>query len=109
MKEGIDETKRGRQIQEAYHKEHCITPQGIKKAIRDIIERVKVAEKRAAYTFEAPATKDEITRLVKELETQMKAAARALEFEKAALIRDRIIELRRELIIAEQNAIRASK
>ena len=109
MQGAIDETKRRRQIQEAYNKEHGITPQGIKKAIRDIIERVKVAEKRTAYTFAAPATKDEITRLVKELETQMKAAARALEFEKAALIRDRIIELRRELVIAEQNEIRANK
>jgi len=107
MQAAIDETKRRRQIQEDYNREHGITPQGIRKAIKDITERVKaVAETRAAYTFEAPATREDISRLIKELETQMKAAARALEFEKAALIRDRIIELRKELVIEdEQRAI----
>jgi excinuclease ABC subunit B len=107
MQAAIDETKRRRQIQEDYNREHGITPQGIRKAIKDITERVKaVAENRAVYTFEAPATREEISRLIKELETQMKAAARALEFEKAALIRDRIIELRKELVIEdEQRAI----
>ncbi|MBA7483146.1 MAG: excinuclease ABC subunit UvrB [Dehalococcoidia bacterium] len=97
MQAAIDETQRRRQIQEAYNIEHGITPQGIRKAIRDITERVKmVAEARAPYTAEAPATKEDVIRLIKELETQMKAAARGLEFEKAALLRDRIIELRRE-------------
>ncbi len=97
MQAAIDETQRRRQIQEAYNIEHGITPQGIRKAIRDITERVKVvAEARAPYTAEAPATKEDVARLIKELETQMKVAARGLEFEKAALLRDRIIELRRE-------------
>ena len=97
MQAAIDETQRRRQIQKAYNIEHGITPQGIRKAIRDITERVKmVAEARAPYTAEAPATKEDVARLIKELETQMKAAARGLEFEKAALLRDRIIELRRE-------------
>ncbi len=97
MKAAIDETRRRRGIQEAFNREHGITPQGIRKAIRDITERVKVvAEARAPYTAEAPATKEDVARLIKELETQMKAAARGLEFEKAALLRDRIIELRRE-------------
>jgi excinuclease ABC subunit B len=97
MKAAIDETRRRRHIQEAFNREHGITPQGIRKAIRDITERVKVvAEARAPYTAEAPATKEDVARLIKELETQMKAAARGLEFEKAALLRDRIIELRRE-------------
>jgi excinuclease ABC subunit B len=103
MQAAIDETKRRRQIQEDYNREHGITPQGIRKAIKDITERVKaVAETRAAYTFEAPATREDISRLIKELETQMKAAARALEFEKAALVRDRIIELRKELVIEDE-------
>ena len=97
MKAAIDETQRRRQIQEAYNIEHGITPQGIRKAIRDITERVKVvAEARAPYVAEAPVSKEDVARLIKELEIQMKAAARGLEFEKAALLRDRIIELRRE-------------
>ncbi len=102
MREAIDETQRRRRIQEDYNREHDITPQGIRKAIRDITERVKaVAETRAAYTYEAPTTREDTMRLVKDLEMQMKQAAKALEFEKAALIRDRIIELRKELVIED--------
>jgi len=104
MHEAIEETVRRRKIQEDYNQEHGITPQGIRKAIRDITERVKaaaVAETRAAYTYEAPAKREDIARLIKDLETQMKQAARALEFEKAALIRDRIIELRKEMVIED--------
>jgi excinuclease ABC subunit B len=97
MQAAMDETQRRRQIQEDYNREHGITPQGIRKAIKDITERVKaVAETRATYTFEAPSTREDVTRLIKELEAQMKTAARALEFEKAAMLRDRIIELRKE-------------
>ncbi|MFC1870251.1 excinuclease ABC subunit UvrB [Chloroflexota bacterium] len=96
MARAMDEIKRRRQIQEAYNREHNITPQGIRKAIRDITERVKaVAETRTTYAA-APVAKGDVVRLIKELEAQMKAAARNLEFEKAALLRDRIIELRRE-------------
>ncbi|MFC2012660.1 excinuclease ABC subunit UvrB [Chloroflexota bacterium] len=96
MAAAIRETQRRREIQEAYNKEHHITPQGIKKAIKDITERVKaVAETRTPYST-APATGEDFTRLIKDLESQMKTAARNLEFEKAALIRDRIIELRME-------------
>ena len=102
MQEAMDETQRRRRIQEDYNREHGITPQGIRKAIRDITERVKaVAETRAVYTVETPATREDVTRLIKELEAQMKTAARALDFEKAALIRDRIIELRKELVLEE--------
>jgi excinuclease ABC subunit B len=96
MREAMDETQRRRHIQEAYNKEHNITPQGIKKAIKDITERVKVvAETKAAYT-PTPISKDEVLRLIKDLESQMRKAAKNLEFEKAALLRDRIIELRRD-------------
>jgi len=95
MAAAIGETRRRRQIQEAYNREHNITPQGIRKAIRDITERVRaVAETRAPYDA-TPVDKEDIARLVKELEGQMKTAAKNLEFEKAALLRDRIIELRR--------------
>jgi excinuclease ABC subunit B len=104
MHEAMEEILRRRKIQEDFNKEHGITPQGIRKAVRDITERVKaaaVAEKKAEYKAEAPANRDSLTRLVKDLESQMKKAAKAMEFEKAALIRDRIIELRKEIIIEE--------
>jgi excinuclease ABC subunit B len=104
MKRAMEETQRRRAIQEAYNKEHGITPQGIRKAIKDITERVKVvAETRTPYAA-APASKEEIARLIKELEAQMKTAAKNLEFEKAALLRDRIFELRREFDYAEIKA-----
>jgi excinuclease ABC subunit B len=96
MQRAIGETGRRRQVQEAYNKEHGITPQGIRKAIKDITERVQaVAETRAPYTV-TPISKEEISQLIKQLESQMKAAAKNLEFEKAAMIRDRISELRKD-------------
>jgi excinuclease ABC subunit B len=104
MQEAIDETMRRRKIQEDFNKEHGITPQGIRKAVRDITERVKaaaVAEKKGEYKFGAPASHEDMARLVRDLETEMKQAAKALEFEKAALIRDRIVELRKEMVIED--------
>ena len=99
MRRAIDETNRRRKIQTAYNQEHGITPQGIKKAIKGITDQLKaVAETRATYTVATGTPKDEIARLIKNLESQMKAAAKNLEFEKAALIRDQIIELRKELV-----------
>jgi excinuclease ABC subunit B len=96
MAKAMDETHRRRQIQEAYNREHNITPQGIRKAIKDITERVRVvAETRTAY-IAAPIAKEDIARLITELEAQMKTAARNLEFERAALLRNRIIELRKD-------------
>jgi excinuclease ABC subunit B len=97
MAAAMGETRRRRQIQEAYNQEHGITPQGIRKAIKDITERVRaVAETRTPYVT-APLAKEDIARLTKELESQMKLAARNLEFERAALLRDRVIELRKDL------------
>ena len=115
MQEAIEETSRRRKVQEAYNKEHGITPQGIKKAIKDITERIQaVAEHRAAYVIasgkagkQSPVSPEEIARFIKELETEMKKAAKNLEFEKAAMIRDRIIELRKdeELVFPSIKAI----
>jgi excinuclease ABC subunit B len=97
MQAAINETQRRRKIQEDYNKEHGITPQGIRKAIRDITERVAaVAETKTPYVT-TPATKEGVARLIKELEAQMKIAAKALDFEKAALIRDRVFELRQDV------------
>jgi excinuclease ABC subunit B len=103
MKAAIEETYRRRAIQIAHNEEHGIEPKGIVKDIRDITERVKqVAEEAAGYHagsdrpgIIAELPKDELTRMVKDLESQMKQAAKNLEFEKAALLRDQIVELRR--------------
>ncbi|TET13792.1 MAG: excinuclease ABC subunit UvrB, partial [Dehalococcoidia bacterium] len=99
MHRAIDETNRRRNIQLAYNREHGITPQGIRKAIKGITDQLKaVAETRAPYTVATAIPKDEIARLIKNLESQMKTAARNLEYEKAALIRDQIVDLRKELV-----------
>jgi len=100
MQRAIDETYRRRKIQVAHNEAHGIVPQGIVKAVRDLTDRVRVLrETRPTYEAGAPTgiPKDEMLRLVKDLERQMKEAAKALEFEKAALLRDQIIELRRGL------------
>jgi excinuclease ABC subunit B len=96
MSNAIEEVYRRRKIQENYNEEHGITPQGIKKAVKDITDRVRVvAEERGKYDAgHVPA--DEVARLIKDLEAQMKKAAKNLEFEKAALLRDRIVELRKD-------------
>ena len=102
MRKAIGETNRRRRIQMSYNEEHGIQPEGIRKAIRDLTDRVrKVAEERAVYRT-GPIPKDEIVRLIKDLESQMKKAAQNLEFERAALLRDQIVDLRRELVGDEE-------
>jgi excinuclease ABC subunit B len=96
MRRAIDETARRRQIQQAYNEEHGIVPQTIRKAVRDITDRLRAASEEPARPGRPTALpKDEALRLIKGLEAQMKAAAKNLEFEKAAMLRDQIIELRR--------------
>jgi excinuclease ABC subunit B len=98
MKRAIDETNRRRAKQVAYNQAHGIEPRSIMKEIRDLTDRVrKVAEERAAYVVTPEMPKDELARLIKELEKQMKAAAAELEFEKAAVLRDQIFELRQQM------------
>ena len=102
MQKAIDETYRRREIQTTYNREHNIEPQGIKKEIKDITDRVKaIAEERATYTINKEVPRGELLRLVKDLETQMKEAARNLEFEKAAALRDQVLDLRKALVLDE--------
>ncbi|HET7080065.1 MAG TPA: excinuclease ABC subunit UvrB [Chloroflexia bacterium] len=102
MQAAIDETYRRRQKQIRYNEEHGIEPASIVKQVRDLTDRVRaVAEASPEYKVspsgEIAIPKEERARLVKELESQMKIAAKALEFEKAALLRDQIVELRRSM------------
>ncbi len=97
MRRAIDETNRRRKIQTEYNEQHNIVPQGIVKEVRDLTNRVRVAaESKAGYKAgglgEIP--KAEGDKLLIELEKQMKQAAQNWEFEKAALLRDQIFELR---------------
>jgi excinuclease ABC subunit B len=96
MRRAIDETNRRRAIQMKHNQEHGIVPASIVKSVHDLTERLHVmAEERGEYRVTpAQLPKDELERLLKELEKQMKQAAQQLEFEKAALLRDQIIELR---------------
>ena len=99
MRRAMDETQRRRKIQGEYNTAHGITPAGIQKAIRDISDRVREAAETAdTHTAgKSPMPRDQIARLIRDLEQQMKQASKALEFEQAALLRDQIVELRREL------------
>ncbi len=98
MRRAIAETNRRRDIQVAYNTEHGIEPRSIIKAVRDQIERAKqVAEEQAPYSIGKDMPAPEIHKLIKDLEKSMKAAAAELEFEKAAMLRDQITELRRSL------------
>jgi excinuclease ABC subunit B len=98
MQRAIDETDRRREKQLVYNQQHGIVPASIVKAVRDLTDRLKMAaEERAEYTVDRRMPKDEMARLIKDLEKQMKEAAAQLEFEKAALLRDQIFELRHEM------------
>ena len=107
MQRAIDETNRRRTIQDNYNKEHGIEPQGIVKEIKDLTDRVRVtAEGRAPYetggaAFPLDMPKSEMQRLITDLEKQMKDAASKWEFEKAALLRDQIMELRAQMDAAD--------
>ncbi len=98
MKYAIDETNRRRAKQMAYNTEHGIEPVTIIKAVHDLTERLSspqsIAERGGEYKTGLPMPLKEIKRLIAELETQMKQAAKDLAFEQAAALRDQIIDLR---------------
>ena len=98
MQKAIDETNRRRAIQESYNLDHGITPQGISKAIHDITERVNATVKKEEFiNSEGDLPREELVKLISDLQLQMKKAAQRLEFEKAALLRDQIVDLRKVL------------
>ncbi len=107
MHTALDETGRRRAIQVAWNEQHGIEPEGISKQIRDITDGLRVAEESPAYVVASDLPRDEVLRMIKELESQMKSAARELEFERAAQIRDQIVELRRELVGDTPEGLRA--
>ena len=104
MKRAIDETNRRRQIQEAYNEKHNISPVGITKAVHDITERLaNVAQDdkkapKSARELVASMEQRELERMIKEMENQMRAAAKELEFERAAMLRDQVYELKAILV-----------
>ena len=94
MQSAMDETERRRKIQDAYNKEHNITPKTVKKAVRSVIEATKVAEEEGLYEGKSPLelTKKELKDYVRKLEKEMKQAAGDLQFGRAAQLRDMIFE-----------------
>lgn len=96
MDRAIKETERRRAIQIAYNEKHGITPQTIRKKVRDVIEATKVAESKSDYLADAKGkmSKRDREAMIGRLETEMKEAAKNLQFERAAELRDAIMELR---------------
>ena len=103
MKRAIDETNRRREIQQKYNEEHGITPQTIKKAVRDLIAISKAAEAKDEDFRKDPESMDakELGKLAKELEKKMRQAAAELNFEEAAKLRDRMKEVKVMLLELE--------
>lgn len=100
MDKAIKETERRRSIQIAYNEKHGITPQTIRKKVRDVIEATKVAESKSDYLTGAAAkgkmSKRDREAVIGRLEAEMKEAAKNLQFERAAELRDAIMELKAE-------------
>ncbi|MBM3939572.1 MAG: excinuclease ABC subunit UvrB [SAR202 cluster bacterium] len=109
MRSAMDETTRRRAIQSAYNEAHGIKPEGIVKAVHDITERVReAAEPKAEYAVRRDLSKVDLAKLAADLDKQMRAAAKNLEFEKAALLRDEMVEVKKLMATQEVAAI-ASK
>ncbi|MED4016530.1 excinuclease ABC subunit UvrB [Sutcliffiella cohnii] len=98
MKIAIDETKRRREVQQEYNEKHGITPKTIQKDIRDVIRATIAAEETENYdaVLTLPKTKKEREELIESLEREMKEAAKDLDFERAAELRDLLLELKAE-------------
>ncbi len=105
MRAAIDETNRRREIQQKYNEEHGITPQTIKKAVRDLIAISKAASASEEEFRKDPESMDarELEKLAKELTKKMRQAAAELNFEEAAKLRDRMKEVKQMLLELEKN------
>jgi excinuclease ABC subunit B len=99
MRAAIDETNRRREIQMKYNEEHGITPQTIKKAVRDLISISKVIAKEEVQFEKDPESmnRKELTKLIADVQKKMQRAAADLNFEAAAELRDKMIELKQKL------------
>ena len=99
MRAAIDETRRRRELQMRYNEEHGITPQTIRKAVRDLISISKKVAKQEEVLEKDPESmsREELEKLIKDLQRQMKKAAADLDFETAAKLRDNMIELKKHL------------
>ncbi len=99
MQIALDETQRRREMQERYNKEHGITPQTIKKAVRDLISISKSIAKEELQMEKDPESmsREELEKLIADVQKQMKKAAAELNFEAAAELRDRMIELKKHM------------
>lgn len=100
MDKAITETNRRRSIQEAYNEEHGIIPQTIKKKVHDVIQITKAATEKQKFGLEKDPesmSNDELNKLIKKLDKEMKQAAMELQFERAAELRDKILELKKLL------------
>jgi len=104
MRTAIEETNRRRAIQQKYNEEHNITPQTIQKAVRDLISISKVIDKKELKFEKDPESmnRQELEKLIKEVEKKMKKAAADLNFEEAAGLRDQMAELKKLLHDMEQ-------
>ncbi|GAA0336897.1 UvrABC system protein B [Oceanobacillus oncorhynchi subsp. incaldanensis] len=100
MQKAIDETERRRMVQQEYNEKHGITPQTIRKEVRDVIQATIAAEAPETYESEAKQmkkmTKKEKQKVIENMEKEMKQAAKNLDFEKAAELRDVLLELKAE-------------
>jgi excinuclease ABC subunit B len=107
MQRAINTTNARRAKQQAYNEEHGIEPRSIIKAIHALTDELAaqremaLAEEKAGYVTAADLPKDEMNKIINELEKQMKQAAQSLEFEKAALLRDQIMEMRQLMVLKE--------
>ena len=104
MRMAIDETERRRALQEAYNQEHGITPKTIQKSVRDLISISKAVAQTESQLEKDPESmsKKELEKLIQKVEKQMKVAAADLNFEQAAQLRDKMIELKKNLAELEK-------